>query len=393
MAKLFIFTTFLICVWSTIALGFSTTAKTALVVDNTTGEVLLSKDIDRPIPPASMSKLMTLWMVFESLEEGKIELSDTFRVSKKAWKKGGSKMFLREGEYVTIKNLIKGVIIQSGNDACIVLAEGIAGTEANFAELMTIRAKEIGLRSSNFTNSTGWPDPEHKMSSKDLVTLANKIREEYPSYYSIFKDLEFTWDNISQKNRNPLLFMNLGADGLKTGYTEEAGYGLIASVKQNKRRITFVITGLNSVEQRAREAKGITTWAFKKFKLKTYFKKNSVILEAPVWRGNKERVKISATNDVQTLLASDAKESPEIQIVLKEPLVAPLKKGQKINGHLVIKTTPLAETGVKNRQLIFPIEVGEDLERGGLANKLSTNLDILKSKLTSFAINSLISNA
>ena len=383
MAKLFIFTTFLICVWSTIALGFSTTAKTALVVDNTTGEVLLSKDIDRPIPPASMSKLMTLWMVFESLDEGKIELDDTFRVSKKAWKKGGSKMFLREGEYVTIKNLIKGVIIQSGNDACIVLAEGIAGTEANFAELMTIRAKEIGLRSSNFTNSTGWPDPEHKMSSKDLVTLANKIREEYPSYYRIFDDLEFTWDNISQKNRNPLLFMNLGADGLKTGYTEEAGYGLIASVKQNKRRVTFVITGLNSVEQRAREAKGITTWAFKKFKLKTYFKKNSIILEAPVWRGKKESVKISATNDVQTLLASDAEEGTKIQIVLKEPLVAPLKKGQKINGHLVIKTTPLAETDVKKRKLFFPIEVGEDLERGGLANKLSTNLNTLKSKFFS----------
>ena len=383
MTKLFVFTTFLICVWSTIALGFSTTAKTALVIDNTTGEVLLSKDIDRPIPPASMSKLMTLWMVFESLEEGKIELDDTFRVSKKAWKKGGSKMFLREGEYVTIKNLIKGVIIQSGNDACIVLAEGIAGTEANFAELMNIRAKEIGLRSSNFTNSTGWPDPEHKMSSKDLVTLANKIREEYPSYYTIFDDLEFTWDNIAQKNRNPLLFMNLGADGLKTGYTEEAGYGLIASVKQNKRRVTFVITGLNSVEQRAREAKGITTWAFKKFKLKTYFKKNSIILEAPVWRGKKESVKISATNDIQTLLASDAKEDTEMQIVLKEPLVAPLKKGQKINGHLVIKTTPLAKPGLEKKQLIFPIEVGEDLERGGLANKLTTNLNSLKTKLFS----------
>ena len=383
MTKLFVFTTFLICIWSTIALGFSTTAKTALVIDNTTGEVLLSKDSDLPIPPASMSKLMTLWMVFESLDEGKIELDDTFRVSKKAWKKGGSKMFLREGEYVTIKNLIKGVIIQSGNDACIVLAEGIAGTEANFADLMTIRAKEIGLRNSNFTNSTGWPDPEHKMSSKDLVTLANKIREEYPSYYRIFDDLEFTWDNISQKNRNPLLFMNLGADGLKTGYTEEAGYGLIASVKQNKRRVTFVITGLNSVEQRAREAKGITTWAFKKFKLKTYFKKNSIILEAPVWRGKKESVKISATNDVQTLLASDAKEGTEIQIVLKEPLVAPLKKGQKINGHLVIKKTSLAEPGLEKKQLIFPIEVGEDLERGGLANKLITNLYSLKTKLFS----------
>ena len=383
MTKFFIFSTFMLCVWSTIAQGFSTTAKTALVIDNTTGEVLLSKDIERPIPPASMSKLMTLWMVFESLEEGKIELEDTFRVSRKAWKKGGSKMFLREGEYVTIKNLIKGVIIQSGNDACIVLAEGLAGTEENFAELMTIRAKEIGLNNSTFTNSTGWPDPEHKMSSKDLVILANKIREKYPSYYKIFDDLEFTWDNISQKNRNPLLSMNLGADGLKTGYTEEAGYGLIASAKQNKRRITFVITGLKSVGQRAREAKGITTWAFKKFKLKTYFKKGSVILEAPVWRGEKERVKIFATNNVQILLASSAKEDIPMHVVLKEPLVAPLKKGQKINGHLVINTTSLTKKGEKKRQLVFPIEIGENLDKGGLTNKLATNLHTLKSNIFS----------
>ena len=383
MTKLFIFSTFLLCVWSTSVQGFTTTAKTALVIDNTTGEVLLSKDINRPISPASMSKLMTLWMVFESLEEGRIELDDTFRVSRKAWKKGGSKMFLREGELVTIRNLIKGVIIQSGNDACIVLAEGIAGTEENFAELMTIRAKEIGLTDSIFKNSTGWPDPEHKMSSKDLVTLANKIREEYPLYYKIFDDLEFTWDKISQKNRNPLLSMNLGADGLKTGYTEEAGYGLIASAKQNERRITFVITGLKSIGQRAREAKGITTWAFKKFKLKTFFKKSSVILEAPVWRGEKERVKISATNDVQILLANDSKENIQMHVVLKEPLIAPLKKGQKINGHLIIETTSLVQNSDEKKQLFFAIEVSEDLDRGGLANKLATNLDTLKSNILS----------
>ena len=383
MTRLLIFSTFFLFICSTVAQGFSTTARTALVIDNTTGEILLSKDINRPIPPASMSKLMTLWMVFESLDEGKIELNDTFRVSRKAWKKGGSKMFLREGEYVTIENLIKGVIIQSGNDACIVLAEGIAGTEENFSELMTIRAKEIGLTNSHFKNSTGWPDPEHKMSSKDLVTLATKIREEYPSYYKIFDDLEFTWDKISQKNRNPLLSMNVGADGLKTGYTEEAGYVLIASAKQNKRRITFVITGLKSVGQRAREAKGITTWAFKKFKLKTFFKKNAVILEAPVWRGKKERVKISATNDIQILLANDSKEDTKMHVVLKEPLVAPLKKGQKINGHLVIRTAPLLKTNEEIKQLFFPIEVSEDLERGGLANKLTTNLDTLKSNIFS----------
>lgn len=383
MIKLCIFSTFLLFAWSSVVQGFSTTARTALVIDNTTGDVLLSKDIDRPIPPASMSKLMTLFMVFESLEEGKIKMDDTFRVSRKAWAKGGSKMFVREGANVTIENLIKGVIIQSGNDACIVLAEGIAGTEENFAELMTIRAKEIGLTNSNFKNSTGWPDPEHYMTSKDLVTLANKIREKYPSYYKIFDDLEFTWDGISQKNRNPLLSMNLGADGLKTGYTEEAGYGLIASAKQNGRRITFVITGLKSIGQRAREAKGITTWAFKKFKLKTFFRKSSTILEAPVWRGEKETVKISAGNDVQILLANDLKEKVKMHIVLKEPLIAPLKKGQKIKGHLVLETTPLIKTSTEKKQIFFPIEVSEDLDRGGLANKITTNLNTLKSNFFS----------
>ena len=383
MTKFFILSTFLLCLWTTVVQAFSTTAKTALVIDNTTGEVLLSKDINRPIPPASMSKLMTLWMVFESLDEGKLEMDDTFKVSKKAWKKGGSKMFLREGENVKIEDLIKGVIIQSGNDACIVLAEGLAGTEENFAELMTIRAKEIGLTNSNFKNSTGWPDPEHKMSSKDLVVLATKIREEYPSYYEIFNSLEFTWDGISQANRNPLLSMNLGADGLKTGYTEEAGYGLIASAKQNERRITFVITGLKSTGQRAREAKGITTWAFKKFKLKKYFKKSSTILEAPVWRGKKERVKLSASNNIQILIANDSEENTKMHVVLEEPLIAPLKKGQRVNGHLVIETAPLIKGSKKKKQLFFPIEVSEDLDRGGLANKVSTNFNTLKSNFFS----------
>ena len=383
MTKLFIFSTFLLCVWSTVVQGFSTTAKTALVIDNMTGEVLLSKDIHRPIPPASMSKLMTLWMVFESLDEGKFEMHDTFKVSRKAWKKGGSKMFLREGESVKIEDLIKGVIIQSGNDACIVLAEGLAGTEENFAELMTIRAKEIGLKNSNFKNSTGWPDPNHMMSSKDLVTLATKIREKYPSYYKIFNDLEFTWDGISQTNRNPLLSMNLGADGLKTGYTDEAGYGLIASAKQDERRITFVITGLTSVGQRAREAKGITTWAFKKFRLKTYFKKNATILEAPVWRGKKERVKISTAKDVRILIANDSQENAKMHVVLKEPLIAPLQKGQRINGHLVIETDSLIKANNEKKKLFFPIEVSENLDRGGVTNKVGTNLRTLKSNFFS----------
>ena len=383
MKKIFILSSFWFFMLSISVQGFSTTARTALVLDNTTGEVLLSKNIDRPIPPASMSKLMTLWMVFESLEEGKLELNDTFRVSKKAWKKGGSKMFLREGERVTIENLIKGVIIQSGNDACIVLAEGIAGTEENFAELMTIRAKEIGLKNSNFKNSTGWPDPDHKMTSRDLVTLATKIREKYPDYYRIFNELEFTWDGISQKNRNPLLLMNLGADGLKTGYTEEAGYGLIASAQQNDRRITFVITGLKSVGQRAREAKGITTWAFKKFKLKTFFNSASTIIEVPIWRGEKETIEIASPSDISILVSNTSSEKAGIRLILKEPLKAPLKKGEKINGYLEIEIVSLIDENKKNKKLFFPLETNETVEKGGLGNKLGTNFNLLKFNLFS----------
>ena len=196
-----------------------------------------------------MSKLMTLWMTFEALDQGRISLQDELLVSKKAWKKGGSKMFLRQGEKVSIENLLRGVIIQSGNDACIVLAEGLAGTEENFAEIMNIRAREIGLLHSSFTNSTGWPHPNHKMSSNDIMVLANKIRTNFPQYYKIFREIDFTWDGITQKNRNPMLYMNIGADGLKTGYTEEAGYGLIASAKQKSRRISFIITALNPFQQ------------------------------------------------------------------------------------------------------------------------------------------------
>jgi D-alanyl-D-alanine carboxypeptidase (penicillin-binding protein 5/6) len=383
MKKIFILSSFWFFMLSTSLQGFSTTARTALVLDNTTGEVLLSKDIDLPIPPASMSKLMTLWMVFESLEEGKLELNDTFRVSKKAWKKGGSKMFLREGERVTIENLIRGVIIQSGNDACIVLAEGIAGTEENFAELMTIRAKEIGLKNSNFKNSTGWPHPDHKMTSRDLVTLATKIREQYPNYYRIFNEPEFTWDGISQKNRNPLLTMNQGADGLKTGYTEEAGYGLIASAQQKNRRITFVITGLKSVGQRAREAKGITTWAFKKFKLKTFFSRASTIIDVPIWRGEKETIEIASPSDISILVSNTSSEKAVIRLILKEPLKAPLKKGEKINGYLEIETASLVDKNKKNKKLFFPLETNETVNKGGLGNKLGTNFNLLKFNLFS----------
>jgi D-alanyl-D-alanine carboxypeptidase (penicillin-binding protein 5/6) len=364
--------------------GFNTTAETAFVVENSTGDILLSKDINRPIPPASMSKLMTLWMVFEALEAGKISLQDELVVSKKAWGKGGSKMFLRQGEKVSIENLLRGVIIQSGNDACIVLAEGLAGTEENFAQFMTVRAKEIGLNNSTFANSTGWPDPVQKMSSSDILTLATKIRNRFPKFYEIFKETTFTWDGITQKNRNPLLDKNLGADGLKTGYTEEAGYGLVASAKQMDRRISFVITGLESTKQREREAKGITTWAFKNFQLNNLFVANEKILNVPIWLGKKPHVEIASPIDTKFLSRNTDSPLIRAKIVLDNIIVAPIKKGELLKGKLVIETISLSHNNLAVRELEFPLIANETIEKGGLLTVIKTNFLTTRKIIYSF---------
>ena len=381
MKKVFIFLPILYLLSVSISFGFVTTARTALVVENSTGDVLLSKQAHKPIPPASMSKLMTLWMVFEALDQGKISLQDELIVSKKAWKKGGSKMFLRQGEKVSIENLLRGVIIQSGNDACIVLAEGLAGTEENFADLMTNRAREIGLSHSTFFNSTGWPHPDHKMSSSDLISLANKIRTRFPEYYKLFKEKDFTWDGITQKNRNPMLNMKLGADGLKTGYTEESGYGLIASVEQKRRRISFIITGLGSSRQRAREAKAITTWAFNNFKLISLFKQNERITSVPIWLGTKEKLEISSSENIDFLSVNNPNAVISAKVLLDGSIVAPVIKGNPINGKLVIKTKSLLLGNETEREISFPLIANETINKGGLLVRIKTNFRLLKRQI------------
>jgi len=235
------------------AAAFDSKARALYVIDYETGVVLLEKNAQTALPPASMSKLMTLYMLFEALKDGRLGLTQTFPVSTKAWQMGGSKMFLREGDNVSIENLLRGIIVQSGNDACIVVAEGLAGSEAEFANRMTMRARQIGLENSTFANSTGWPNPDHRMSAADLVTLANLMIRDFPEYYSYFAERSFTWEGIEQENRNPLLAADIGADGLKTGHTEEAGYGLVGSAIQNERRIVFMISGLSSAAERAQE--------------------------------------------------------------------------------------------------------------------------------------------
>jgi len=291
--------------------AFDTSAKAAFVIDYDTGTVLLSKNSDEPLPPASMSKLMTLNMVFEALDEGRLSLDDKFRVSEKAAKMGGSKMFVREGASISIDDLIRGVIVQSGNDACVVLAEGLAGSEAAFAERMTRRARLLGFENSTFANSTGWPHPAQRMSARDLVLIATRLIKDFPQYYGYFKEESFTWEGIKQDNRNPLLKLGIGADGLKTGHTEEAGYGLVGSAKQDGRRIVFMITGLSSVKERSVEAERMTSWAFREFSRKVLFDKGDAVSVVDIWLGEKVTVDLVAPEDLAILVPFGVKD--EIQ--------------------------------------------------------------------------------
>ena len=240
-------------------------AREGIVVDFQTGATLLEKDADVSMPPASMSKVMTIYLVFQRLKDGRLNLDDELPVSEKAWRMGGSKMFVKVGNRVRIEDLIRGVIVASGNDACIVLAEGLAGTEAAFAEEMTRTAREIGLTNSTFANATGWPDPNQRMTARDLATLAHRIITDFPEYYHYFSETEFTWNGIRQSNRNPLLFKSIGADGLKTGHTKEAGFGLTASAVQGERRLILVLSGMSSQKERSEESARIMAWGFLEF--------------------------------------------------------------------------------------------------------------------------------
>ncbi|MEM7441521.1 MAG: D-alanyl-D-alanine carboxypeptidase family protein, partial [Pseudomonadota bacterium] len=267
------------------AAAFDTIARAALVIDQRTGTVLLAKNADESLPPASMSKLMTLNMLFEALQDGRVSLDSKFTVSSRAAAKGGSKMFVKAGEAISVQDLIRGIIVQSGNDACIVVAENLAGSEPDFARIMTARAKKLGMTGSTFANATGWPDPNQRMSARDLVFLANRLITEFPEYYGYFAEKNFTWEGITQDNRNPILGRVQGADGLKTGHTQEAGYGLVASAKQGDRRVILMVTGLESATARAAEAERLMTWAFRQFTEERLIDAGKTVAQAEVWLG------------------------------------------------------------------------------------------------------------
>lgn len=323
---------------ATAALGadFSTAAAQAILVDFDTGAVLYEKNADETMYPASMTKIMTTLLAFERLRDGSLSLDDELPVSEKAWRKGGSKMFVRVGSSVKVGDLLRGVIVQSGNDASIVIAEGLGGSEAAFADRMTERARELGLEHTVFRNSTGWPDPAHVTTARDLAKLAYHVIATYPEYYTIYAEKEFTYGKsldgkpITQSNRNPLLFRVAGADGLKTGHTEASGYGLTASAKNGDRRLIMVINGLDSVKARAEESQRLIEWGFREFDNKRLFAAGETVTTADVWLGDAATVPLVVDEAITITVPRAARRAMKVTVNYQAPLPAPLEAGTPV---------------------------------------------------------------
>lgn len=347
--------------------AFETLAKAAWVYDVTTHTVLMDKNAHVAVHPASMSKLMTINMLFEALRDGRVTMETTFAVSARAKAMGGSSMFVTEGDRPTVDDLLHGMIVNSGNDACVVVAEGLAGTEDAFAIQMTARARALGMMDSTFANASGWPDPNQLMSMKDLGRLAQRLIEEFPEFYPIFAVTEFTYQGRAPDNRfnrNPLLKLGIGADGLKTGHTEEAGYGMVGSVLQGDRRIIFAISGLASEAERAEESERIATWAFRQFALKTVAKAGQHLAEAEVFMGNAPTVGLVLANDLRLLIPALVQDGVTAEIVYNGPMTAPIAQGDKV-AELVIQVADLPEMRV-------PLVAEKDIGKGGFFTRLST---------------------
>ncbi|SOC04763.1 D-alanyl-D-alanine carboxypeptidase family protein [Rhodobacter maris] len=323
------------------AAAFETRARAAWVYDLTAQTVLLEKNADVALPPASMSKLMTLNMLFEALREGRVTLDTTFAVTTRAKQMGGSTMFLNEMDRPSVRELMQGIAINSGNDACVVVAEGLAGSEEAFAQRMSERAPQLGMTQSSFANASGWPHPNQRMSMHDLGVLAVRLITQFPEYYPLFAETTYNYKNrapANAHNRNPLLKIAAAdwhADGLKTGHTEEAGYGLVGSAVMGNRRIVFVLSGLGSEAERAQEAEAVANWAFRQFVLKTVAEKGTRLAEAPVWLGAQSHVGLAPAEDVALLLPAGAAAGVTAQAVFDAPLTAPVAAGATV-GRLEI---------------------------------------------------------
>lgn len=365
--------TFLICIAAALAIAaparaFDTAATSAWVYDVQSGTVLMEKNADVPLPPASMSKLMTLTMLFEALRDGRVAMDTTFPVSEKAWRMGGSKMFVEPADRPTVEDLIHGIIINSGNDACVVVAEGLAGSEEAFARLMNERAAQLGLTHTTLTNSSGWPDPGHRMSMEDLGRLAEYMIREFPDLYPLFAMTSFNYkDRVPSNagNRNPLLAIGAAdwtADGLKTGHTQEAGYGLVGSAIQDGRRVIFVISGLQSDRARAEESERLVNWAFRQFTMQNLVPAGETVVSAPVWLGTTSRVDLTTANGVNVLVPAGVQDQVRVEVVYDSPIPAPIARGDRV-GQLVVSIPGTRDT-------VTPLLATQDVPEAGFLGRM-----------------------
>jgi D-alanyl-D-alanine carboxypeptidase (penicillin-binding protein 5/6) len=345
---------------------FDTTAPYVILLDAATGTVLFEKYADTPTPPSSMTKLMTAEVVFNELKQGHITLDTEYMTSENAWRRGGapshtSSMFIPIHSKTRIEDLIQGAVVQSGNDACITLAEGLAGNERAFAEKMTARARELGLQKSYFANATGLPDPSQKMSVRDIGRLARHVIQTYPDYYKYFSETEFTWNKIRQQNRNPLIAMNIGADGLKTGFTVDGGYGLVGSAVQNGTRLIVVVNGLKSAKERGDEAKRLLDYGFKSFEARPLFNEGTIVGAAKLFGGASGRVDLIGKGPISVLMPKNSSDHVSAKIVYAGPVPAPIAAGQQVANLNVYRGDRLV--------LEAPLYAVDSVERGNLRQR------------------------
>ncbi|MGV7034396.1 D-alanyl-D-alanine carboxypeptidase family protein [Methylobacterium symbioticum] len=348
------------------AQSFQTAAPHAILMDAESGSVLFEKAADEPFAPASMAKLMTTDIVFEALKSGRLSMDTEFTVTEDAWRRGGaggggSSMFAQVNSRIKMSDLIRGLIVQSGNDAAITIAENMAGSEAAFASMMTRRAAEIGLTRSTFRNATGYSAPDQKVTARDMAKLALHLIETYPDLYKIFAEREFTWNKIKQQNRNPLLTLDIGADGLKTGYLEESGYALTASAVQNGQRLILVLSGLKTARDRASESRKLMEWGFRAFEPRQVFASGETVAEASVYGGEKGSVPVVAKRPVRLLLPRGSGDRVTARVVYQGPLPAPVEEGQEIGRLRVMRGDVLA--------LDQPVYAGEAVGPGTLSQR------------------------
>jgi D-alanyl-D-alanine carboxypeptidase (penicillin-binding protein 5/6) len=345
-----------------------TAAKEAIIVDYKTDAVLYEKNADNPVPPASITKLMTVYVLFEKLKAGQLKLTDEFPVSVAAWKKGGaasggSTMFLKVNSMVSLDDLLKGIIIQSGNDACQVAAEGVAGSEDAFADIMNEEAKKIGLTNSHFMDTSGLPDPNHWMTMRDIATLSWHVIHDFPEYYHYFAQKDFTYNGIKQGNRNPLLYDTPGADGLKTGHVEAAGYSVAGTVVRGNRRLIVVASGMRTMRERAAEIKKLVEWGFREYEDISVLAPGTEVEKAEVWLGDKPTVPLVLDQDVTITVPRGAARQAKVTVQYTGPIPAPIAKGQEI-GKLVV-TVPDRDP------ITAPLKAGEAVDRLGFAGRIS----------------------